>query len=68
MCEEDAVPRLMTFNFSGLVDEVEECLAFKARNADPRSRPFYSRILYSWYVLRGDYRNGQYTLRRSRLL
>lgn len=58
MCEENAVDRLMILNFAGLVDEVEGALAFKARNADPRIRPFYSRILYTWYISRGDYRNG----------
>ena len=59
MCEENAVDRLMAFNFAGLADELEDSLAFKARNADPRIRPFYSRILYTWYVSRGDYRNGK---------
>ena len=59
MCEENAVDRLMALNFAGLADEVEDALAFKARNADPRIRPFYSRILYTWYVSRGDYRNGE---------
>lgn len=47
----------MTFNFAGFAEEVEDALAFKSRNADPRVRPFYSRILYTWYILRGDYRN-----------
>src|SRR5882762_8727467 len=60
MCEENAVEKLMTFNFAGFSDEVEDALAFKARNVDPRVRPFYSRILYTWYVLRGDYRNGKF--------
>lgn len=59
MCEEDAIERLLSFNFATLGDEVEDALSFKARNADPRVRPFYSRILYTWYVSRGDYRNGQ---------
>ena len=58
MCEEHAVDRLVSFNFVGLHDEVEECLSFKARNADPRVRPFYSMILYTWYISRNDYRNG----------
>jgi hypothetical protein len=58
MCEEGAVEKLMTFNFAGCSDDVEDALSFKARNVDPRVRPFYSRILYSWYVFRGDYRNG----------
>lgn len=57
MCEENAVDKLMTFNFAGFADEVEDALAFKARNVDPRVRPFYSRILYTWYTSRGDYRN-----------
>jgi len=62
MCEENAVEKLMTFNFAALTDEVEDALAFKSRNADPRVRPFYSRILYTWYVLRGDYRNSALTM------
>jgi nuclear pore complex protein Nup160 len=57
MCEGNAVEKLMTFSFAGLTDEVEHAFAFKSRNADPRVRPFYSRILYTWYVLRGDYRS-----------
>jgi nuclear pore complex protein Nup160 len=60
MCEENAVDKLMSFNFVGLVKEVEEALAFKARNARPLARPYYSRILYSWYVGKNDYRNGEY--------
>jgi hypothetical protein len=59
MCEEHAIERLMSFNFVGLVDEVEASLSFKARNADPRVQPFYSRILYTWYVTHGDHRNGE---------
>jgi len=59
MCEEHAIERLMSFNFVGLVDEVEASLSFKARNADPRVQPFYSRILYTWYVTHGDYQNGE---------
>lgn len=62
MCEENAVDRLMALNFAGMAEEVEDALAFKARNADPRIRPFYSRILYTWFVSRGDYRNGEFPL------
>jgi hypothetical protein len=58
MCKEDAVEKLVSFNFAGFTKEVEEALSFNARNADPRIRPFYSRILYTWYISRGDYRNG----------
>lgn len=58
MCEDNEVETLMNFNFAGLADEVEDALAFKARNIDPRLRPSYSKILYAWYVRRGDYRSG----------
>ena len=58
MCEESAAEKLMAFEFAGLSNEVEAVLAFKARNADLRLRPCYSRILYTWYIRRGDYRNG----------
>ena len=58
MCEENAVEKLVAFEFAGISSEVEAVLAFKARNADPRLRPCYSRILYTWYIRRGDYRNG----------
>ena len=63
MCEEHAVDRLMSYNFAGLAGEVEDALSFKARHADPTARPFYSRILYTWYTSRGDYRNGECTFR-----
>ncbi|KAI0347005.1 hypothetical protein BDW22DRAFT_1367225 [Trametopsis cervina] len=69
MCEEHAVDRLMSYNFVGLSDEVESALSFKARNADPQVRPFYSRILYTWYASRGDYRNAASTMyQRARKL
>ena len=62
MCEENAVEKLVQFDFTGITSEIEAALAFKARNADPRSRPSYPKILYAWYVKRGDYRNGLYLL------
>jgi len=60
MCEQNAVEMLIGFDFSGIASEVEAALAFKARNAEPCSRPYYSRILYAWYTKRGDFRNGLY--------
>lgn len=60
MCEADALNQLLSMNFRGLVQEVESALSFKARNADPRSRPGWSQILYTWYTVRGDYRNGEW--------
>ncbi|KAG5644918.1 hypothetical protein DXG03_007383 [Asterophora parasitica] len=69
MCDDNAVERLMTFNFAGIVDEVEDALAFKARNVDPRVNPSYSRILYTWFIRRGDYRNASLAMyQRARKL
>ena len=59
MCEEQAIERLVRFSFGTLVGNVEESLAFKARNADPRVRPSYSRILYAWHMARSDFRSGK---------
>ncbi|KAI0063071.1 hypothetical protein BV25DRAFT_1907210 [Artomyces pyxidatus] len=58
MCDENAVEKFISFNFVGVADEVEDVLSWKARNSDPRQRPSWSRILYTWYVSRGDYRNA----------
>ena len=60
MCEDNAVNALMRFNFAGMANEVEDALAFKARNADPLIQPSYSRIIYTWFIRRGDYRQGRY--------
>ncbi|KAK1217352.1 hypothetical protein PQX77_019987 [Marasmius sp. AFHP31] len=69
MCDHHHVNQLMNFNFAGFADEVEDALAFKARNIDPRSQPRYSHILYSWYLARGDYRNAALTMyQRARKL
>ncbi|KAL5508105.1 hypothetical protein ACEPAH_5723 [Sanghuangporus vaninii] len=62
MCENNALDRLLSMNFRGLVQEVEAALSFKARNADPRSLPNWSQVLYTWYTIRGDYRNAALTM------
>ncbi|KZT26905.1 hypothetical protein NEOLEDRAFT_1111428 [Neolentinus lepideus HHB14362 ss-1] len=62
MCEDYAVEKLMTFNFAAFADEVEGALSFKARNGDPMTRPFYSSILHTWFIRRGDYRNAALTM------
>ena len=59
MCEDNAMETIMSFNFAGIADEVEDALSFKARNVDPRLQPSYSSILYTWYTRRGDHRNGE---------
>ncbi|KAF7301595.1 hypothetical protein MIND_00725000 [Mycena indigotica] len=58
MCEDGAVEKLVSYSFPGFADEVEEALAFKARNIDPRIQPSYSRILYSWYTFKGNHRSA----------
>ncbi|KAF8914143.1 nucleoporin Nup120/160-domain-containing protein [Gymnopilus junonius] len=69
MCEENAVDTFMKFDFAGITSEVEAALAFKARNADPRLRPSYSQVLYTWYTRRGDYRNASLAMyQRARKL
>ncbi|KAG1847541.1 nucleoporin Nup120/160-domain-containing protein [Suillus subalutaceus] len=69
MCEESTIEQLMSFNFATFSVEIEDALAFKARNTDPRARPFYSRILYTWYTRRGDHRNAARTMyQRARKL
>ncbi|KAI5985353.1 nucleoporin Nup120/160-domain-containing protein [Pisolithus albus] len=62
MCEENAVEELISLNFAGFSCEVDDALAFKACNTDPRVRPFYSRILYTWYTRRGDHRSAARTM------
>ncbi|KIJ70406.1 hypothetical protein HYDPIDRAFT_122186 [Hydnomerulius pinastri MD-312] len=69
MCEENAVGDLVSLDFAGFGSEVDDALAFKARNTDPRARPFYSRILYTWYTCRGDHRSAARTMyQRARKL
>ncbi|KAF7331760.1 hypothetical protein MKEN_00055900 [Mycena kentingensis (nom. inval.)] len=69
MCEDGAVEKLVSFSFPGFADEVEGALAFKARNVDPRVQPSYSRILYSWYTLRGNHRSASLVMyQRARKL
>ncbi|TFK43307.1 nucleoporin Nup120/160-domain-containing protein [Crucibulum laeve] len=69
MCEENAVQSLVAFDFAGISEEVEAALSFKSRNVDPRLTPSYSRILYTWFIQRGDYRNASLTMyQRARKL
>ncbi|KAF9246881.1 nucleoporin Nup120/160-domain-containing protein [Melanogaster broomeanus] len=69
MCEQNAIDLLVSLDFAGFGPEVDDALAFKARNTDPRTRPFYSRILYTWYTRRGDHRSAARTMyQRARKL
>lgn len=62
MCENNAVESFMSFDFAGIAKEVEAALSFKARNVEPNSRPAYAHILYTWYVQKGNYRDGMLNL------
>lgn len=59
MCDKGEIDRLTRWNFVGFQQDVENVLAFKARNADPIGWPNYANVLYAWYTFRGDYRSGK---------
>lgn len=54
MTEQGAVSELLEFSFPGLQSQVETTLAFKARNCNPLERPNFWRVLYAYYIERGD--------------
>ncbi|KAG8956665.1 hypothetical protein FRC04_000143 [Tulasnella sp. 424] len=69
MCDKGEIDRLTRWNFVGFQQDVENVLAFKARNADPIGWPNYANVLYAWYTFRGDYRSaGQAMFRQARRL
>lgn len=59
MCEEGAAGVLLKYAFVGMQDELEKCLAFRARNAYPLAQPDYYKILHAWQCLVNDYRGGK---------
>ncbi|KAJ1729776.1 hypothetical protein LPJ61_003358, partial [Coemansia biformis] len=59
LCEQaGGVAILCRLSFLGLQEEVERNLLFKARHGDLLATPNYYRILYSFHVYRGNYRNA----------
>ncbi|KAJ2840744.1 hypothetical protein FBU31_000163 [Coemansia sp. 'formosensis'] len=74
LCErEGGVATLCRLSFPGLHEHVEQNLLFKARHSDLLAKPNYFRILYSFHVYRGNYRNAasamyQYARRLSALM
>ncbi|KAJ2100212.1 hypothetical protein GGI09_002385 [Coemansia sp. S100] len=74
LCErEGGVATLCRLSFPGLHEHVEENLLFKARHSDLLAKPNYFRILYSFHVYRGNYRNAasamyQYARRLAALM
>ncbi|KAJ2174266.1 hypothetical protein GGH16_001396 [Coemansia sp. RSA 560] len=58
LCERDNVAMLCRLSFPGLQEEIEHSLLFKARHSDLLARPCYYKILYSFHVYRGNYRNA----------
>ena len=59
ICESGAIPKLVSLDLSPFQADVEEALSFKARNVDPRVRPHYSKVLYTWFMSRGNYGEGK---------
>ncbi|KAL1744628.1 nucleoporin Nup120/160-domain-containing protein [Schizophyllum fasciatum] len=62
ICESGAIPKLVSLDLSPFQADVEEALQFKARNVDPRVRPYYSKVLYTWYMSRGNYGEAALTM------
>lgn len=58
MCESNEVDRLLRFSWSGLQEEFEKTIAFRARNSDPLAVPNYFAILYAYHSNRADYRSA----------
>lgn len=57
---------LLEWSFVGsLQHSVEKLLAFRARNADPLAEPNYSKVLYAFFIRRGDYRSGALQSRKQ---
>ncbi|KAI8325962.1 hypothetical protein GQ54DRAFT_160739 [Martensiomyces pterosporus] len=74
LCERDGGTAILCrLSFTGLQEEVERNLLFKARHSDPTAKPNYYKILYAFHVYRGNYRNAasamyQYARRLSMLM
>ncbi|KAJ2663191.1 hypothetical protein IWW48_001512 [Coemansia sp. RSA 1200] len=59
LCERsDGARELCRLSFTGLQEDVERTLLFKARHGDVTRAPNYYRILYAFHVFRGNYRNA----------
>ncbi|KAJ2400089.1 hypothetical protein GGI23_002253, partial [Coemansia sp. RSA 2559] len=61
LCERDGGVAVLCrrLSFAGLQEDVERSLLFKARHSDVLvARPNYYKILYSFHVHRGNYRNA----------
>ncbi|KAJ2637618.1 hypothetical protein GGF40_002227 [Coemansia sp. RSA 1286] len=75
LCERDqGISVLCRLTFPGLQEEIERTLLFKARHSDLLvPKPNYYKVLYSFHVYRGNYRNAasamyQYARRLSTLM
>ncbi|KAJ1965275.1 hypothetical protein GGI12_000879 [Dipsacomyces acuminosporus] len=74
LCErEGGTAILCRLSFTGLQEDVERNLLFKARHSDLLAKPNYYKILYAFHVYRGNYRNAasamyQYARRLSALM
>jgi nuclear pore complex protein Nup160 len=58
MAETGHLSEMMSFPFNGMVDQVASILRDKARRSDVTEQPNFYRILYSFHVTRGNYRQA----------
>ena len=60
MCKTGQAQRLFSLPISGMEGYIEDELDLRARTADPLASPFYHKVLYSWLIMRQDYRKGEF--------
>jgi len=58
LCEEGEFGRLCSLPFASLQLDVETALEFKARNSEVDHVPNYYKLLYSYFVFKGNYRKA----------
>lgn len=63
MCKAGQAQRLFSLPISGMEGYIEDELDLRARTADPLAVPFYHKVLYSWLIMRQDFRKGESTPR-----
>lgn len=58
LCEAGAFSLLLRLHFLEWQPRVERVLSFKARNAEPLSKPNYFQVLYAYHASRGDHKSA----------
>jgi len=60
MCKTNDINTLMSFPFVGVSKEVENALLSWIQEVELDSRHSYVTVLYTWYLQRGNYRDGMF--------